>query len=52
MRLELPILCFTTLPLLLWTLPTHIRARNVAFATLTITLLLVNLIRGVNCVSS
>ena len=52
MRLEIPIACFLSVPLLLWPVSIHIRARNVAIVTLIIVLLLVNVIRGINAVRS
>ncbi len=50
MHLEVLILLIAPLPLLLWTLPIHIRARNIAIVSLALNLLFVGLVRGVNAV--
>jgi hypothetical protein len=48
--LYIPILCISTLPLLLHASPGHIRARNVAMMTLATVLFLTNLIQAVDMV--
>ena len=52
MLLQLPIVGFLSIPLLLWPLSMQVRAGNIAVVTLSIALLLVNLIRGINAVRS